>query len=65
MATTIQEAVEAGEITTTLPPETIAAFLIDAFEGAVLRSKVDRDTTALTRLQTVVFATLLVESPRT
>jgi TetR/AcrR family transcriptional regulator, transcriptional repressor for nem operon len=64
LATTIQEAVDAGEITAALPPETIAAFLIDAFEGAVLRSKVDRDTVALTRLQTVVFSTLLVESTR-
>jgi TetR/AcrR family transcriptional regulator, transcriptional repressor for nem operon len=64
LATTIQEAVDAGEINTALPAETIAAFLIDAFEGAVLRSKVDRDTAALKRLQTIVFSTLLVESPR-
>ena len=64
LATTIQEAVDAGEISTALPSETIAAFLIDAFEGAVLRSKVDRDTTALRRLQDVIFSTLLVEGHR-
>lgn len=61
LAATIQEAVEAGEITCALPPGTAAAFLIDAFEGAVLRSKVDRDATALRRLRDVVFTTILVE----
>ena len=64
LATTIKEGVDAGEIVTILPPETIAAFLIDAFEGAVLRSKVDRDTTALKRLREVVFATILIEGHR-
>jgi len=64
LATTIQEAVDAGEITSALPAETVAAFLIDAFEGAVLRSKVDRDTASLERLRTVVFSTLLVEGQR-
>jgi len=61
LATTIREGVDNGEITTALPPETIAAFLVDAFEGAVLRSKVDRDTTALKRLREVVFSTILIE----
>lgn len=64
LANTIQEAVDNGEIATTLPAETIAAFLIDAFEGAVLRSKVDRDATALERLRTVIFSTLLIEGHR-
>lgn len=64
LATTVQEAVDAGEIATTLPPETVAAFLIDAFEGAVLRSKVDRDATALTRLREIVFSSILVERPQ-
>ncbi|MFO1028864.1 MAG: TetR family transcriptional regulator C-terminal domain-containing protein [Acetobacteraceae bacterium] len=61
LATTIQEAVDAGEISITLPPETVAAFLIDAFEGAILRSKVDRDPTALIRLREIVFGSILVE----
>jgi TetR/AcrR family transcriptional repressor of nem operon len=42
-----------------LDPDTIAAFLIDAFEGAVLRTKVDRDATALHRFEAIVFSTIL------
>ncbi|HVZ08734.1 TetR family transcriptional regulator C-terminal domain-containing protein [Rhodopila sp.] len=61
LAATIREAVAAGQITIALPPETVAAFLVDAFEGSVLRSKVDRDPTALRRLREVVFTTILVE----
>ncbi len=60
LATCIREAQSAGEISTQADPDTLAAFLIDAFEGAVLRSKVDRDTTALARFQAVVFTTILV-----
>ena len=32
-------------------PRPLPAFLIDAFEGAVLRTKVDRDATALRRFE--------------
>ena len=56
----IREAQIAGELHTTLDPETLAAFLIDSFEGAVLRTKVDRDGTALQRFETIVFSTILV-----
>ena len=56
----IREAQTAGELHTTLDPETLAAFLIDSFEGAVLRTKVDRDGTALQRFETIVFSTILV-----
>ena len=56
----IREAQIAGELRTTLDPETLAAFLIDSFEGAVLRTKVDRDGTALQRFETIVFSTILV-----
>jgi TetR/AcrR family transcriptional repressor of nem operon len=59
LAGCIREAQEAGELRAGLDPETAAAFLIDAFEGAVLRTKVDRDGTALRRFETVVFSTIL------
>ncbi len=60
LATCIREARSAGELTTGQDPETIAAFLIDAFEGAVLRTKVDRDGTALKRFESVVFSVILI-----
>lgn len=61
LATTVREAVDSGQVSTALPSDTVAAFLVDAFEGAVLRSKVDRDTTALRRLRDVVFSSILIE----
>ncbi len=59
LAGCIREAQAAGELRTTLDADTIAAFLIDAYEGAVLRTKVDRDPTALRRFESVIFATIL------
>jgi len=55
----IREAQAAGELRASLDPDTTAAFLIDAFEGAVLRTKVDRDATALTRFNSIVFSSIL------
>lgn len=60
LANCIREAQAAGELRADLDPDTIGAFLIDAFEGAVLRTKVDRDPTALQRFQTVVFSAILI-----
>jgi TetR/AcrR family transcriptional repressor of nem operon len=59
LAGCIREAQAAGELRTTLDPESIAAFLIDAFEGVTLRTKVDRDVTALRRFEAIVFSTIL------
>ena len=59
LANCIREAQAAGELRADLDPDTIAAFLIDAFEGAVLRSKVDRDAAALLRFESIVFSTIL------
>jgi TetR/AcrR family transcriptional repressor of nem operon len=63
LAGCIREAQAAGELRPGLDPDTTAAFLIDAFEGAVLRCKVDRDSTALARFEAVVFSLILVEGP--
>lgn len=60
LATCIREAQAAGELKASLDPDAVAAFLIDAFEGAVLRTKVDRDATALQRFESIVFSTILI-----
>jgi TetR/AcrR family transcriptional repressor of nem operon len=59
LAGCIREGQAAGELRPNLEADTVAAFLIDAFEGAVLRTKVDRDATALLRFETIVFSTIL------
>jgi TetR/AcrR family transcriptional repressor of nem operon len=55
----IREAQAAGELRASLDPDTVAAFLIDAFEGAVLRAKVERDAAPLLRFQSIVFSLIL------
>jgi TetR/AcrR family transcriptional regulator, transcriptional repressor for nem operon len=64
LATCIAEAQAAGELRADLEPESIAAFLIDAFEGAVLRNQVDRDGSALKRFESIVFTVILTEGLR-
>ena len=60
LANCIREAQQAGEIASDTDADTLAAFLIDAFEGAVLRMKVDRDPAPLERLEAIVFRKILV-----
>ncbi len=59
LAGCIREAQAAGQLRASLDPDTIAAFLIDAFEGAVLRTKVERDAAPLLRFQSIVFSLIL------
>jgi len=59
LAGCIHEAQAAGELRADLDAEAVAGFLIDAFEGAILRTKVDRDATALRRFESIVFSTIL------
>jgi TetR/AcrR family transcriptional regulator, transcriptional repressor for nem operon len=59
LARCIRDAQTAGELSADLDPGVIAAFLIDAYEGAVLRTKVDRDPTALQRFEQIVFTIIL------
>jgi TetR/AcrR family transcriptional repressor of nem operon len=65
LAACIREAQAIGEINAGIDADTAAAFLIDAFEGAVLRTKVDRDATALLRFESIVFSTILTGPNRT
>ena len=60
LSTCISEAQAANEVRPGLDPDTIAAFLIDGFEGAVLRAKVDRDPAALERFNAIVFSLILI-----
>ena len=60
LARCIREAQQDGSLRSTLDPDQTAAFLIDAFEGAVLRTKVDRDGSALERFRAVVFSSILI-----
>ena len=55
----VREAQQAGEIRCDIPAATLAAFLVNAWEGAVLRAKVDKDATALSHFDAVVFKALL------
>jgi TetR/AcrR family transcriptional regulator, transcriptional repressor for nem operon len=59
LAGCIREAQAAGELRAGLDPDATAAFLIDAYEGAILRTKVDRDATALRRFETIAFSLIL------
>lgn len=52
----IEEAKSARHLKVDIPPRTLAAFLVNAWEGAVLRSKVERNGSALNDFEHVVFA---------
>lgn len=58
VAACVLEAQEAGRLRTTASPDAIAAFLVNAWEGAVLRAKVERKPSALEDFQGVVFTSL-------
>ncbi len=60
LAGCIREAQADGSLRPGLDPDETAAFLIDAYEGAVLRTKVDRNGAALERFQTIVFSLILI-----
>lgn len=54
----VRDAQIAGEIRTDLDASVIAAFLVNAWEGAVLRSKVDQEENPLKQFNSVVFTLL-------
>jgi TetR/AcrR family transcriptional regulator, transcriptional repressor for nem operon len=45
---------------TKTPAADLAAFLLDAYEGALLRARVEKTGRAFDRLMTVVFTQILV-----
>lgn len=55
----LEEARERGEMRPGLDPAETAAFLLDAWEGALMRMKVAKDTDPLTRFEDIAFRHLL------
>ncbi len=55
----VRDAQLAGEVRADLDAAVLAAFLLNAWEGAVLRAKVDRDGRAIAQFSTVVFSAIL------
>lgn len=60
IANCVREAQEAGQVAPDVDALTLAGFVVDAWEGAVLRSKVERDGAAFERFERLVFSKILV-----
>jgi TetR/AcrR family transcriptional repressor of nem operon len=58
LETCVREAQEQGEMRADLRAPAIAAFLLNSWEGAVLRARVERSNAPFDDFMTVVFATL-------
>jgi TetR/AcrR family transcriptional regulator, transcriptional repressor for nem operon len=59
VAAVIREAQDAGEISKESSPEALAAFLVHAYEGALLRAKVDNSRAPLDHFLSTVFTKVL------
>jgi len=59
IARVIGDAQRAGAVSKDLPPEALAEFVINAWEGAVLRAQVDKDRGALQLFLKVTFSKIL------
>ncbi|MBN9513457.1 MAG: TetR family transcriptional regulator C-terminal domain-containing protein [Alphaproteobacteria bacterium] len=59
IAQVIAEAQKAGDVSRDIPAETLANFLLNAWEGAVMRSKVEKDPAALDAFLSVTFNKIL------
>ena len=57
----IAEAQTIGEIDSVLEPSDLAEFLLDSWEGAILRMKVERGPAALERFRKIIFQTVFKE----
>ena len=60
IAAVIAEAQSDGSITTKTPAADLAAFLLDAYEGALLRARVEKSGRAFDRFMKVTFTQILV-----
>lgn len=56
----VREAKRAGQLRGGADPAAVAAFLVTAWEGAVLRAKVDKKGTSLDQFDQVVFGALFI-----
>jgi TetR/AcrR family transcriptional repressor of nem operon len=55
----IRDGQKAGEISRDIDPRVLAAFLLNSFEGAILRMKVEKDGSPLDHFMTLVFSRVL------
>jgi TetR/AcrR family transcriptional repressor of nem operon len=60
IAVVIAEAQSDGSIATKTPASDLAAFLLDAYEGALLRARVEKNGRAFDRFMKVTFTQILV-----
>jgi TetR/AcrR family transcriptional regulator, transcriptional repressor for nem operon len=60
-AACITEGQAAGEIAATFAPQELAEFLLASWEGAILRTKVERNSEPLERFKRIAFATVFKE----
>ena len=60
LATTIAEAQAAGEIKNTATAGELAAFILDAYEGAVLRARVERSNAPFERFTKLAIQQILI-----
>jgi TetR/AcrR family transcriptional regulator, transcriptional repressor for nem operon len=60
LAAVIAEAQADGSIATKTPAADLAAFLVDAYEGALLRARIEKSGRALDRFMKVTFTQILV-----
>ena len=60
LANTIAEAQAAGEIKNTAPARELAAFILDAYEGALLRARVERSNAPFERFTQLAIQQILI-----
>lgn len=58
IASCVEEAAKAGRVRAQAPAASIAAFLVNSWEGAVLRAKVEHNQSALDEFSAVVFSSV-------
>ena len=59
VAECIAQAQAAGEVTSTAPPDALAAFVLNAWEGAVLRARIEQGRTPLDQFVETLFSHFL------
>ena len=59
LETCIRDGQQAGEIAPELDPRVLAGFLLNSFEGAMLRMKVEKDGSPLDDFMTLIFSRVL------
>lgn len=64
IAACVDSAIQRGQVHSGMSADVVAAFLVNAWEGAVLRAKVEHHAAALDAFHTVVFNCVFAENTR-